>query len=278
MPPFIDPTSVVITLIALAIAVILLGSVMVPSRPDPKPGQRYIDSHTGVPTHRAAIRQNPSYGVQHERAAPALGGTETAARLPYRVRHGLLSPAEVSFFGALKLAVQDRYTICPMVRLADLFFLADSNFGSFKKIIGKHADFVLCEPGSMRPVIGIELDDSSHQAARRVERDEFVNRVFQAAGLPLLRIPVRQGYNPPDLQAQILNAIENNAAASRVPRAPEIGAKPLCPQCDIPMKLRTARRGANAGGQFYGCVNYPDCHQIVQCPQVTAVGGDIPQR
>lgn len=34
---------------------------------------------------------------------------------------------------------------------------------------------------------------------------------------------------------------------------------PNCPNCGAPMVLRTARRGPNAGGQFYGCSNYPRC-------------------
>jgi len=32
------------------------------------------------------------------------------------------------------------------------------------------------------------------------------------------------------------------------------------------MVVRTARRGANAGGQFYGCQNYPDCHGTLPLP------------
>ena len=34
---------------------------------------------------------------------------------------------------------------------------------------------------------------------------------------------------------------------------------PLCPRCGKPLVVRTARRGANAGGRFYGCTGYPSC-------------------
>jgi ATP-dependent DNA helicase RecQ len=34
---------------------------------------------------------------------------------------------------------------------------------------------------------------------------------------------------------------------------------PLCPDCEKPMVLRTARRGRNAGGNFWGCSGYPKC-------------------
>jgi restriction system protein len=32
-----------------------------------------------------------------------------------------------------------------------------------------------------------------------------------------------------------------------------------CPVCGSPMMRRQAKRGANAGGHFYGCSRYPAC-------------------
>lgn len=34
---------------------------------------------------------------------------------------------------------------------------------------------------------------------------------------------------------------------------------PVCPKCGSEMRLRTARRGKNAGSQFWGCSTYPRC-------------------
>lgn len=36
-----------------------------------------------------------------------------------------------------------------------------------------------------------------------------------------------------------------------------------CPRCHSPMKLRTAKRGKNTGGQFYGCSRFPKCRATV---------------
>lgn len=33
----------------------------------------------------------------------------------------------------------------------------------------------------------------------------------------------------------------------------------MCPLCGKPMALRTARKGARAGSQFWGCSGYPEC-------------------
>ena len=38
-----------------------------------------------------------------------------------------------------------------------------------------------------------------------------------------------------------------------------VEATPPCPDCGSPMVLRTARRGKNKGGQFWGCSRYPKC-------------------
>ncbi|HTI97630.1 MAG TPA: topoisomerase DNA-binding C4 zinc finger domain-containing protein, partial [Dongiaceae bacterium] len=35
-----------------------------------------------------------------------------------------------------------------------------------------------------------------------------------------------------------------------------------CPSCGQPMILRTSKRGANAGSQFWGCSTYPKCKGI----------------
>ena len=37
---------------------------------------------------------------------------------------------------------------------------------------------------------------------------------------------------------------------------------PACPQCGSLMVRRTAKRGANAGSQFWGCPRYPNCRGI----------------
>ena len=35
---------------------------------------------------------------------------------------------------------------------------------------------------------------------------------------------------------------------------------PDCPRCCSAMVVREAKRGANAGSEFWGCLNYPKCH------------------
>jgi restriction system protein len=47
-----------------------------------------------------------------------------------------------------------------------------------------------------------------------------------------------------------------------VPKAPVGPKAPSCPHCKKVMVLKVARTGANAGGNFWGCADYPKCRGI----------------
>jgi hypothetical protein len=127
-------------------------------------------------------------------------------RLPYRVRPRLVTKAELRFYRSLQKAVQDDWQIFAMVRIADILAVEEgikNRRSWFNKIVGKHVDFVLCDPGTLQPVIGIELDDATHQRNDRAKRDAFVDAAFDAAELPLLRIPVTRHYQSREIRELI---------------------------------------------------------------------------
>lgn len=182
--------------------------------------------------------------------------------LPYLQRDDFLSPAELSFYRVLAAALADRTVICPKVNLNDLFFVSQpqQNQRYRNKIDRKHVDFLICHPATMRPACGIELDDSSHGRRDRRDRDQFVEQVFQSAGLPLVRIPARATYSP----AELIAVIEPNLIHESTRRALATASQgtPTCPKCGIPMIQRVARQGPKAGNPFYGCPNFPKCREI----------------
>ena len=45
------------------------------------------------------------------------------------------------------------------------------------------------------------------------------------------------------------------------------GEKKICPRCGRELVLRTAKKGANAGKQFYGCSAFPKCRYILNLPE-----------
>ena len=197
-------------------------------------------------------------------------------RYPYHLRDDFLSPAELDFYRILVPATAGWAVVCPKVRLGDLFKAVTPEYRRWRvatnKVNQKHVDFVLCEPQTMAPLLGIELNDSSHRREDRRKRDTFVVRTFAAAGLPLAGIKVQRSY-PADRLARFLRqkagateagspaATEATSAGGNGESAP--AGPPVCPTCGAEMVLRTARRGPNAGNQFWGCANYPGCREIV---------------
>lgn len=184
--------------------------------------------------------------------------------LPYRVSASILTNPEISFYNSLKLHVGDRAIICPKVGLKDLFFISKGVGNDYMKYFGKiaqkHVDFLLCEPKTLKPICGIELDDSSHTNEKRYERDLFFEKVFRDANFELIRIS--------SASENSFNEIKN--ALSMILDKPQDSPAPqtdddvvLCPKCNIPMVLRKATKGQNTGQEFYGCVNYPKCKEII---------------
>ena len=57
--------------------------------------------------------------------------------------------------------------------------------------------------------------------------------------------------------------------ASEPTASPDSSAEPIpqCPKCGAPMVLRKARRGPNAGSQFWGCSRFPPCRGTREHPR-----------
>lgn len=52
------------------------------------------------------------------------------------------------------------------------------------------------------------LDDSSHDSERRKQRDEQVDAILAAAGLPIVHVKAQHSYVPADVAARLRAGIE----------------------------------------------------------------------
>jgi hypothetical protein len=186
-----------------------------------------------------------------------------APEFPYFVRDPFLSPAEHNFFMVLRSVVSDSALISIKVGLGDLFCATSSDPSKYRiytnKIDRKHVDFLLCDPKTVQPILGIELDDKSHQRSDRQARDEFVENVFRSASLPLLRIPVKHVYSTSELQALLKPHLNGSSKELPIEPAPAADLQPTCPKCGSSMILKVAKHGANQGEKFWGCPKFPQC-------------------
>ncbi len=221
---------------------------------------------------------------------------------PYRKNDSLFTPAERSFLGVLDQMLGARYRIMGKVRIADVISVMPMKDrrqwqGAFNRINAKHFDFVLCDQETLSPLAVIELDDKSHNATQRHQRDLFVNGVCEAASLTLLRVPARRVYSCSDVERLVVNALhreESHSSAGATTSAEAGNAKsevsppvnavqvtgapqptpqpetqtqqeasPPCPKCSSAMILRKVKRGARAGAMLWGCMHYPTCRGIL---------------
>ena len=187
-------------------------------------------------TSQAPKNDKPGCLAMIQRALGLTPKTAGPEPLLCHLRQHFLSPAELNFHRVLTGVVGDRLMICPKVSLGDLFYVKTSDRSARttwrNQIDRKHVDFLLCDPQTVRPLLGIELDDRSHRRPDRVKRDHLVDRVFAAAGLPLYRVPVLRSYNTRELAAALREQLGPDGPLAALPagtQSPEPAAATPAP-------------------------------------------------
>lgn len=122
-------------------------------------------------------------------------------------RSSLLSASEGDFMNILlKIMDAESFIVCPKVNLGSMISVRDQKKSKFS-VEHTVIDFMLCERDSFRPVLGIELDDSTNNRPEMAEQDLLINKLFEHAELPLLRINVQREYDVDDIAHQVFNAL-----------------------------------------------------------------------
>ena len=115
---------------------------------------------------------------------------KSATEYHYARKDAVMTQAETAFYNRLLNVAGDRYYIFPQMHLSSL--LTNQTKGrywkaAFQRINRTSVDYVLCNKQTMRPVYAVELDDATHDTAKRRARDEGVNRMLQSVNMPLVR-------------------------------------------------------------------------------------------
>lgn len=128
--------------------------------------------------------------------------TDSNEVIYYGLKESILTKAEIHFYNSLRLYVQKNTIILSKVSLNDLFYIkkgvGKDYMKYFNKIAKKHVDFLICDSDTLAPLYAIELDDSSHNSSKRKERDIFVDKLYNHAGLELIHIKVKFEYTKQD--------------------------------------------------------------------------------
>ena len=178
----------------------------------------------------------------------------------------------------LKIFTGDQYVIYPKVRLGDVLFTQKATDPKLRqslqnRIDRKHLDFLFLDSKTFKPVYAIELDDMSHCSTAAQKRDLVKDKALKDAGMQVIRIPVQASYAYSDIEAALgknqpaqdphLVITEFSKELPKTGTSQQSASPIKCPKCNVPMVLRKATKGTNAGAFFYGCANYPHCRVII---------------
>lgn len=132
---------------------------------------------------------------------------ESNTQLPtsYSKKDYLLTQNELKFYRLLK-QITDKFDLNLFCQVAMYELINCKSHKDFNRIRSKCIDFVITEK-NCKIKCCIELDDNSHMRKSRVQRDEFVNKIFEQAGTKLLRIKVQNYYNMEELEKRIKDSI-----------------------------------------------------------------------
>jgi len=189
---------------------------------------------------------------------------------PYQKAGVLFTPAERSFLGVLNQAVEEGAIVFGKVRVADVMIpkkgLPRSEWQkAFNKISARHFDFLLCNNNDLSVICAVELNDSSHQSRNRQKRDEFLKGACSAAGIPLIQIPAKSSYVIDEVKHLLAPHIAEKGKTAHAPQTEpeeELSNEKICPKCLSPMVKRIAKKGNNAGSEFWGCTAFPKCRYV----------------
>ena len=186
-------------------------------------------------------------------------------RSPYRLRDTFLSTPELALFRVLRAMAGRHYVICPKVALNDIFYIVrpNENVHFFNKFFRKHVDFLLCEPVTLRPAIGIELSRPAGRSETR-EAEQFMQELFLSARLPLVHIPSSEHYSTAEVEQLLQQSIKRVKETGPLRAVTRTDSVPMCPVCGRMMVLRIHRSGSDAGKKYYGCMDSPKCNGVVE--------------
>jgi Protein of unknown function (DUF2726) len=130
----------------------------------------------------------------------------------YKCRAGLFTRAERSFLGVLDQVVGGDFRVFGKVRVADVLKVSKTANRSawqiaFNKISGKHFDFVLADPGTLKVQIVIELNDKSHRSGKRTVRDQFIREACESADLRLIEVEAKRAYSVSEVRALLAELV-----------------------------------------------------------------------
>lgn len=155
-------------------------------------------------------------------------------RLPYVRRKGMFTATERAFLNSMDAAIGQECMIFGKVRVADVITVrAGVGRGAWRRALRRlnrrKFDFVICSRSDMGVLCAVHLDQRFHK--KKSGKGRFLSAVCRAAGLPLVRIPGRSGYDVEELRSLFCAVLKIHL-----------------PECSLPETTTSLHQPSMAGG------------------------------
>ncbi|USE38498.1 DUF2726 domain-containing protein [Endozoicomonas sp. SCSIO W0465] len=173
-----------------------------------------------------------------------------------------------AFFGQLDIAVRSHLMVLPSLPVGDV--LESDKFGRTARELdikrNHRFDFVLYHRKKMEVCCVINL--IPYNAKSNSKKFKLLRQLCEAAELPLLEYDMKPWRDVTELRRTVLASCgfeEEGTPDYELPPPREVIAEvetmidPQCPKCHSSMKLRTLKKGPQAGLGCWVCSTYPSC-------------------
>lgn len=172
----------------------------------------------------------------------------------YERKDSLITATEKQYLDAIKTVLPAGVFIQAQVNLASIIYKTDNS--KYQNELFRNIDACIFDQ-AYKPLVLIEINDSSHNDARRKERDRKVRDICEEAGIPLITFWTSYGVNMDYIKERVLKGIEQAGNPVRIahhamPSQPE----PSSPPADA--AARPSKKGCYIATAVYGSYDCPE--------------------
>ncbi|MCC8191552.1 MAG: DUF2726 domain-containing protein [Ruminococcus sp.] len=172
----------------------------------------------------------------------------------YSLKDSLITDKESQYLAAIKACLPDGYILQPQVNLASTINKNQSS--GFQNELFRNIDACIFDK-AYKPIVLIEINDSTHNEYRRKKRDKKVADICNDAGIGIISLWTRYGINQNYISKVVNKAILNAPDFVRIPHP---NAKT---NSNLKSKMRT-----NGKRRKQGCYIATSIYGSYDCPSV----------
>lgn len=182
--------------------------------------------------------------------------TVESEKFLYELKTSLVTKTEMEYLSCIKAVLPENCLVQAQANLAS--FIVRTDNARYQNELYRNVDFIITDL-SYHPLIVIEINDPTHLAEDRRERDKKVANICEEAGIPIIKLWTSYGVN----QEYIKKRITDTLSLLPVKRVHHFVREKEAAKAIAPVQKTVAQTGKKNGCYIATCV-----YGSYDCPQV----------